>query len=108
MLYSSSTWKKTTCDMFKSTTHRYNPLSLNLSGLKGRVSAVVVGVVAVVVSGRVIFPPSSLTQLTLGLFTSSTAVVTLHLRKKFWPATLEPVVVIDTTGSGRAGGIQYT
>ena len=91
--------------MFKSTTHRYNPLSLNLSGMKGRVSAVVVGVVSLVTSGRVILSPSSLTQMTVGLVTSFTAVMTLQMRERFWPASLEPVVVIDTTGSGRTEGV---
>ena len=62
--------------------------------------------VSLVASGRVILPPSSLTQMTVGLVTSSTAVVTLQTRERFWPASLEPVVVIETTGSGRAGGVQ--
>ena len=64
----------------------------------------VVGVVSIEVSGRAILPPTTLTHLMLGLVTSSSSMVTVQMREYFCPASVEPVVVMDTTGSGRAGG----
>ena len=78
-----------------------------MSGVKGRVSTVVLGVVLVVGSGRVILPPTTLTHLMLGCVTSFASMVTLQMRERFCPASVKPAVVMDTTGSGRAEGVQY-
>ena len=92
-------------DTLSSATHLYLPLLLNVRGENERVRRVVLGVVILLVSGRMLLPPSTLLHVTVGCIDGSIGKVTLHSRAKFWPVIAEPIESTDTTGEGKPEGV---
>ena len=77
-----------------------------MRGENERVRRVVLSVVALLVSGRTLVPPSTLLHVTEGSIDGSIGKVTLHSRVKFWPVVAEPLESTDITGEGKPEGVK--
>ena len=66
----------------------------------------VLGVVTLLVSDRMLLPPSTLLHVTVGCIDGSIGKVTLHSRAKFWPVIAEPLESTDMTGEGKPEGVK--
>ena len=63
---------------------------------------VFVSVVLLELSGSVILPQATLTQVTLGCTERAVAMVTEQISVNDWPASVEPTEVTVTSGAGSA------